>query len=272
MILVCQTLSSKQGVGLARKILCDIACYYWSKNCIKDNWLYCTDADVRLPMDYFEQIDEKGSAAVFQFKHQAQAGLEKAMQVYEDSLHYYVNALRWAGSPYAYHTIGSCLVIDFQSYVAVRGFPKRSGGEDFYCLNKLAKVGKVISLKGRPIIIDGRLSTRVPFGTGPALQKVLDNNFRSYHARSFVLLKRWLTALHENKIESLPEIFKFYVQEKNVLEPIQKIRENHGADSINKALNDWFDAFKTLKFINYYCACLPRVSSTNQKNTKPISK
>ena len=45
------------------------------------------------------------------------------------------------------------------------GFPRRNATEDFYILNKLAKVGSIARLAGTPVILEGRLSDRVPIGT-----------------------------------------------------------------------------------------------------------
>ena len=76
-----------------------------------------------------------------------------ATALYELRLHHYVLGLEYAGSPYAYHTLGSCLAVKADAYAQVRGFPKRAGAEDFYLLNKLAKLGAMPRLQGRCIRI-----------------------------------------------------------------------------------------------------------------------
>ncbi len=173
-----QQIPAKQGVGLARKIAADIACALYQQQQLLSPWLHCTDADVTLPKNYFKHghSDTKTAALLYPFKHQCRAGhAGLAMALYEQRLHYYVQALRWAGSPYAYHTIGSLLVINIEHYAKVRGFPKRSAGEDFHLLNKLAKTGSIHTLKNPVLSIADRDSDRVPFGTGPAVIKLQQN-------------------------------------------------------------------------------------------------
>ena len=55
--------------------------------------------------------------------------------------------MKYARSPYAFHTIGSTMAVSANHYAKVRGFPKREAGEDFYLLNKLAKV-KTLGAQG----------------------------------------------------------------------------------------------------------------------------
>jgi hypothetical protein len=82
----------------------------------------------------------------------------------------------------------------------VRGFPKRLAAEDFYLLNKLAKVGTIRSLHGEPIRLSARASKRTPFGTGRALERARGRErdpapLRVYHPDVFSDLGAWLQAL-----------------------------------------------------------------------------
>ncbi len=108
--------------------------------------------------------------------------------------------LRFAGSPYAFHTIGSALAIHATAYARVRGFPKRLAAEDFYLLNKLAKVGTIRSLDGEPIRLSARTSNRTPFGTGHALARARGRErdlapLHVYHPDVFGYLGAWLQTL-----------------------------------------------------------------------------
>ena len=49
-------LPPKQGVGLARKIAGDIALALIHRGIVQSDWIRCTDADVQVPKDYFEQL------------------------------------------------------------------------------------------------------------------------------------------------------------------------------------------------------------------------
>ena len=113
------TVPDKQGVGLARKIACDIACKLIQDSKILSPWIHNTDADVTLPDDYFsvsaKLTDENIAAALFAYKHKNndQPELQRALELYEYSLYYYVEALKWAGSNYAFHTVGSTLLLHY---------------------------------------------------------------------------------------------------------------------------------------------------------------
>ncbi len=189
-------LPAKQGVGLARKIGCDAALALHAAGRIRSRFLHTTDADAVLPVDAFERAlefhgpsphdasrrrptpaargrsgDAGPVALLYPFAHEpaADPGAARAIVVYEAALRYHRLGLQAARSPFAFHTIGSTIAMDFVAYAAVRGFPRREAGEDFYLLDKLAKVGPVRTLGGAPVRISGRVSDRVPFGTGRTL-------------------------------------------------------------------------------------------------------
>ncbi|MCB0405577.1 MAG: hypothetical protein KDD51_12405, partial [Bdellovibrionales bacterium] len=103
----------KQGVGLARKIGCDIALRLFAENQLDASTVHTTDADVQVPLEYFEIPAVEGvSAYLYPFRHRdLEGGRDTAHDLYEGFLQYYVEGLRRAGSPYAFHTIGSTLAI-----------------------------------------------------------------------------------------------------------------------------------------------------------------
>jgi len=195
-------LPPRHGVGLARKIAADIALALWSEGNVASPWIHCTDADVVLPTDYFEAATAKvtgdsDAALLYPFRH---VDATREALEYEISLRYYVAGLRFAGSPYAFHTIGSTLAVHASAYARVRGFPKRLAGEDFYLLNKLAKVGTIRSLDGEPIRLSARASKRTPFGTGRALERARGHErdlapLCVYHPDVFSDLGAWLQTL-----------------------------------------------------------------------------
>ncbi len=138
-------------------------------------FLVCLDADTRVDAGYlsavgafFDRVEAPG--AVIDFAHQEAEDpvLREAILRYEVFLRAYVLGLRWAGSPYAFHTIGSTIACTGEAYAAVRGMSRRRAGEDFYFLNKLAKLGLVGRIGGTVVRPSPRPSLRVPFGTGAA--------------------------------------------------------------------------------------------------------
>ncbi len=279
-------LSNKKGVGLARKIGCDLACYFIYQKILLTNWLHTSDADTQLPNNYFEQtasISSTGiSAAVYDFVHIGEDNLvTRSTQLYEKSLHYYVEGLRIANSIYAYHTLGSCIAIDTMSYILVRGFTKRAGGEDFYCLNKLAKIGDIKQLKGKKLIINARNSDRVPFGTGPAVEKILKNSdslstLMTYNPSTFYLLKKLLVSFDDlfnekdspfNWLDRQPKEIKNALQEIHIEILFKHITSQiKDKKSCLRHIHQWFDAFKTLKFIHALEQYYPKVNLEKAEN------
>lgn len=255
----------KQGVGLARKLGCDAALSLWHEGKIASPWLHSSDADARLPHNYFElPVPPPGPAAHYQFRHVHSDPTDLgfiATAMYENAISYYAKSLVWAGSPYGFSALGSALAFTYDGYARVRGFPKRSGGEDFYLLNKLAKLGPVLALP-QTIEIEARLSERVPFGTGPAAQAIVtllhqNRPYCYYSPECFIALKTWLDAAPKlwpdmTLPQSLPVEIQNALLELGVLELLLHIqKQGCTAAQTQTAINQWFDAFKTLKFIRF---------------------
>ena len=199
-----QPLPERQGVGLARKIGADILLALAEEGKLGSPWIHCTDADATLPGNYFEQVEDAGgpgtAALLYRFRHLADtdAQTHEAALQYEISLRYYVLALRFVGSPHAFHSIGSTLALHANAYARVRGFPRREAAEDFHLLNKLSKVGRIEQLAGAPLGLSSRTSFRVPFGTGAAISRFLESeetSLRIYDPRIFHHLRAWQQVL-----------------------------------------------------------------------------
>ena len=265
-------LPNSQGVGLARKFGVDFVLGAWAENKVRSNWIYCTDADVQLPPDYFASPSSNGAAMLLNFRHLAYSpDLERSARIYDAWLRSYVLGLTKAGSPYAFHTIGSTVAVDAAAYAAVRGFPKRNAAEDFYLLNKLSKQGPIIRSPAAPIALAARLSDRVPFGTGRAMRDAHDGGENSLPLFYDPVLYQYLAAFleaaesfivrggdftgdlragcDERRLPSGPLLVACQLME------VDTALEN----AINSARNDrrrrasfhgWFDAFRTMKFIH----------------------
>ncbi|OUS11234.1 hypothetical protein A9Q89_09290 [Gammaproteobacteria bacterium 53_120_T64] len=261
----------KQGVGLARKIGADIALALINSGHLGSPWIYTSDADAHLPDTYFSALDNaisvrgetQPAAAIYPFKHLCDdTAIGQATQLYEQRMLQYVAGLHSARSPYAFQTIGSAIAVAASHYAQVRGFPKRSGGEDFYLLNKLAKTGAIKQLSAPQITIDARQSDRVPFGTGPAISQLLRQDNLSeaaifYHPQVFIALKNWLGAIAPSQTQPLDDLGL----PASTLAALQAIgapqaiaaalKVSTSTSHYCKHLNTWFDAFKTLKFIHH---------------------
>ena len=262
-------LPPKQGVGLARKIGADLALACIEHHIVEQPWIYCTDGDVVLPRGYFNQmaLDESVAIAIYPFTHHP---LHENILRYEISLRYYVTQLAAAGSPYAFHTIGSLFKINARHYAKVRGFPKRKAAEDFYMLNKLAKVGKVVRLRAPLVTLSSRQSTRVPFGTGAAIKRLDEKpELLYYHPDIFQGLHHWLTLTEQLwrdrdtiQLSSLSHWWGSTLLADNIiiLETLQQLGLDQTLLHAYRQCQDyrhfqyfiwvWFDAFRTLKFVH----------------------
>jgi len=256
-------LPKKQGVGLARKIGADSACRLYNLGKLKSDWVFNSDADTVLPQTHFQLPKRKNvSAFTHPFQHIGEDNdTLTATLIYEKCLRYYKRQLALAGSPYAFYTLGSTTTFSVEHYTKVRGFPKRAGAEDFYMLNKLAKVGTIME-SGDKILITARLSDRVPFGTGPAVTNILEkchnrDCIRYYAPEIFFELKRVLDAIQDIWVrrnyedvlsplaaEALKEAkFDHFLQ--------QRFKQDLSFEQFKKHFHDWFDAFQTLKFVRH---------------------
>ena len=280
----------KQGVGLARKIGCDIAYFLWELNKSSAPFAFTSDGDAVLPEDYFvgfdwEKIQEENiSAVTFPFQHFSLASMSqnevRAMQAYDHYLRYYQKGLDKSGSPYAYQTIGSTICFSLYFYGKVRGFPKKQAGEDFYFLNKLRKLGPIKEKKGKAIKLQGRPSQRVPFGTGKSIICISqtfanEEEYLIYNPHVFEVLKILLDqvknfCVHQDYDKFLAECEMILLKRKLYfcdneffkIDDFVKVITNIGLkefllNKINQAVNQnihqfmvWFDSFKTLKFIH----------------------
>lgn len=259
------TLPAKQGVGLARKIGSDLACRLWQEGSLASGWLYQTDADAELPADYFDHDLEHYDAGALVFDHRHvtnERQLARAAELYDWHMAYYHTSLARLGSRYAFPTLGSTIAIRADAYAAVRGYPRRDAAEDFYLLNKVQKVAGVRFTPEVTVTLAARRSHRVPFGTGPALadiEKLLESEpsgatFTSYHPQAFALLGEALESLRA--FASDPG-HAFAPRVEAILATLGFARMRGVAHAKypkkpqrQKALDDWFDARRTLRFVH----------------------
>ena len=266
----------KEGVGLARKSGCDLALAWHTSGALESPWICSTDADATLPDDYFQRlagVSRDHAAICWPFLHQpsGRPRLDDACARYELRLHHYVLGLEYAGSPYAFHTLGSCISVHAENYAMVGGFPKRNAAEDFYLLNKLVKTGPIARLSGACVQLESRPSDRVPFGTGPAVSAIADSSDPPaaalyYHPDLFDALRVLLQLLPELYTDrgqagdlmreagcdlQLAKAAGEVLFELGLERALQHCRSHAGAEGdFCRHFHQWFDGFRTLKFIH----------------------
>ncbi len=162
------------GVGWARKLAMDEG----ARRSAHESILVGLDADCRVASnylrsvyDFFEQYPNLDAASIY-FEHPLdlpdKAEREKIIQ-YELHLRYLVQAMRWAGHPHAFHTVGSSMAVRRKAYLRQGGMNTRMAGEDFYFLQKFIEIGRLQDLTTTVVYPSARVSGRVPFGTGRAM-------------------------------------------------------------------------------------------------------
>lgn len=254
--------ASKAGVGLARKIAADSALALIHRKQIAKPWIFSTDADVVLPNGYFDVVDQNKdcTAISLPFNHVTEdEKLSVFQEQYDFKMYYYQWGMKQVGSAYDYIPLGSTLIVAAEAYTQVRGFPIKSGGEDFYLLNKMAKLGRIGQPESPVVKIQSRLSDRVPFGTGPAVTKYQASTSEPlyYHPKTFQVIKDWrlkLLAQYETT-----DIMNTATVDETLLNTFwnwPKVYETNRKQIKTELrwqqfIHEWLDAFKLLKSVHH---------------------
>ena len=269
-------ISDKYGVGGARKIGCDGVLHLL--NWEQEPLIFFLDADTVVPENYissglkFFKTNKNITGAYYKFKH-SQGDTpenEKAIRLYEQYLNHFVEGLKYAKSPYAYHAVGSTIVCKAESYVKAGGMRAKQAGEDFYFLQALCKVGQppmpIREISECCITPSSRCSFRVPFGTGAKMNELVPkiSNFNEaffYNPKIFDYIRQTVMLTNDSLLIDAPEkwILKLplpvqeYFKSKNFLKNWKNILKNtpKNKEKIIWAFHIWFDAFKILKFMHF---------------------
>ncbi len=250
----------KAGVGLARKIGMDEAVRIFRK-AGNDGAIICYDADCRCDSNYLDTIEltysnpDIQSGIVF-YEHQLHRENHEAIVDYELYLRYYIDALRFTNFPYAYQTLGSCITVRASMYEKVGGMNTRKAGEDFYFLNKTIPHGNFVEINGTTIRPSDRVSDRVPFGTGKAVNELLNlaYDYEVYHPNTFEDLRLFfgkLDSFWEDSKWKIPMTVKTFLGDKWIEEIVKLKNSVSTIEAFQKRFFHWFDAFKILKFVHF---------------------
>lgn len=264
------------GAGWARKIGMDEAVRHYAEIDDPSGIIVSLDADCVVEANYFVEIlkhfkeNPKGVAATLHFEHPViQEGMEERIRegivLYELYMRYYKNALSYTGFPNAMYTIGSAFAVKAEAYVKQGGMNRKKAGEDFYFLQKLTQLGTVGAITSTMVIPSARLSDRVPFGTGPVLQKWVDGVTDlaiTYQLSAFNDLKEWFAHLpelyeidadgYQQLLALLPEPVSSFLTEDSFWTQLHELQKNcSGSEVFQKRFFDLFNAFKVLKYLNY---------------------
>jgi len=261
-----------RNVGNARKAGFDTALAQSDgKVTDKKRLFFSLDADTTVAPDYFAGAFEwiksnpDAAGAVFHFEHRfagSDPRLDLAAMKYEIYLRDYACKLRSCGSAYGFWTIGSAFMCNAADYMRCGGMRRNNAGEDFYFLQALRKTGSIGTVPGTTVYPAGRLSERVPFGTGPAIARQLTGiEQKLYHPAIFDLLQKFFQAaaaadaaeLRGGIVQFAPAKLQEFFQTVSFAGVWQKIVKNTPgrADALQRALHTYCDGFFVLKFAHY---------------------
>ncbi len=261
------------GVGLARKIGMDEAVRRFELLQNRQGIIVCFDADCLCSTNYLPEIERfyhdnpKANCALVDFEHNLSTienvRNRNAIINYELHLRYYIQALKYANFPYAFHTIGSCITLKSTVYQKQGGMNLRKAGEDFYFLQKLFPLGDIYNLTSATVYPSARPSHRVPFGTGRSILELLeakqDESYFTYHPEIFMELKQFCNVVpllweHCNTkfLDSQGSAMRDYLSSISFFEKAEKIQRNaSGEKQFIRSFYAWFNGFLVLKFVHF---------------------
>lgn len=259
--------SKKGGVGLARKIGMDEGVRRFAQVDI-NGLIVNLDADCKVDKNYFTTIQaffrnhENLWSGGVHFEHieTSKPDEVEAIRLYELHLRYFIDAQRWVQLPFAYQTIGSCMVVRSDAYQKRGGMNVRKAGEDFYFLHKFIDIyrhGDILMTTVRP---SGRVSNRVPFGTGKAIGNQLQGHPQSTYAfegfETLADLRGSLPVLFETGaiipwLQNHNKYLSDFLLDQLGVEGMEEMLEQtRSAGAFEKRFFQWFNAFRLMKYLH----------------------
>ena len=262
------------GAGVARKIGMDEAALRFNTLSKPNGIIVSLDADTLVKENYLVEIEKhfqkkaKDVGATISFEHRKNDLPPKQLEgmfLYEKYLNYYKKALTFTAYPFSMFTIGSAFAVTAKAYVKRGGMNRRQAGEDFYFLQGLVQLGNVGEIKTTKVFPSARLSNRVPFGTGPILQKWMNGEedlTKTFHFNAFLDLKEWfgrkdeLFQLTESGfiqfVQQLNPAIREFLLSDNFYKELANLNQNcANLKSFRTRFFQQFNAFKILKFLNF---------------------
>ncbi len=198
----------------------------------------------------------------------------EAVAAYELHLRYYVIAVRSTGYPYAFQTVGSAFAVRSDVYAMEGGMNRRQGGEDFYFIQKVALRGNFTSCQTTRVVPSPRPSDRVPFGTGPAVKRIMNpgkgimdpgkgimdpgKGMRSYNLKLFLMLRDLFRRMEEPgqpgpMLAFRPHpVLQEFLKAQHFEEAMEEIRKNNASSAaFRKRFWRWFHMFRIMKFLHF---------------------
>lgn len=281
------TFTEKQGVGWARKIAMDYALVNGAKV------LASLDADTLVDENYILQLkyflEQKMNCATMNFFHkrienfsddnnenQNSIQLNLAIQHYEDYIKNHSKKLAECGTPFCYSALGCIIVCSDKMYCECGGMKNKLAGEDFYFIQEMIK--NVISKNPKKILNPievlqttvmpaTRFSDRVLFGTGKALEEIVEGNFskaKLFKDEEYLEIKNFINLFNDLNKKKFPlelqrEAEKkcrrlyYFLYEDGFFDDWKSIVANNqkSSEKLEIAFHCKFDGLKIIRALHY---------------------
>jgi len=263
------------GAGLARKIGMDATIDLFHREGKPNGVVLTLDSDTLVRNDYFNVIEkwfelpERLGANIY-FEHPIEGELfpeevYEGIVKYELHLRYYMQAHRFAGFPYAFHSMGSAMAMRAVSYARAGGMPRKQAGEDFYFLQKLIPLGGFGEISNTVVHPSPRPSDRVLFGTGAAITshvEGLGNVNNTYNLKAFEDLKLFFdlkselfdlkAAAYESWTYKLAGPLRSFLLNNKFFDDLDVLKRDCARqEGFDKRFFEVFNAFRIVKYLNY---------------------
>ncbi len=173
----------KGGVGWARKKCMDAI----SDMAYPQDIIVSMDADTVYPPNFLTEVAQTlvnnpkmVGLAIPYFHPLSGDGADVHILRYELYMRHYAIQMLRIENPYAFSALGSAMAFPVWSYRKLGGITPVKSGEDFYFMQRLTKLGMLGIWTETQAYPSPRFSSRVDFGTGPALIKGNSGDWSSY--------------------------------------------------------------------------------------------
>ncbi|MDP4266412.1 MAG: glycosyltransferase family A protein [Bacteroidota bacterium] len=251
--------STKSCVGLARQYVMEKI----DRVALNDDIIISLDADTEFSIDYFQTIVDNfrnhpkaiGLSVPYYHKLTGDEDLDRAILRYEIYMRYYAINMHRINSPYAFTALGSAMAVPVNGYRYIGGISPKNSGEDFYFIQKLAKSGELLIWNKERVYPAGRISDRVDFGTGPALKKGVEGDWKSYPIYDYRFFDEigytydLLPELFENDLETpVLEFMSSKFKPPKFWQPMRNTHKN-SKERFVRAVKEKIDGLRILQYL-----------------------
>ncbi|MBC8316120.1 MAG: glycosyltransferase [Bacteroidetes bacterium] len=248
----------RHGVGWARKTIMDRI----AETAQPDDIILSLDADTQFAPEYFASVvrtlaanpDTMALSVPYYHLLPEDPVAASAVLRYEIYMRYYLLNLFRIDSPYAFSALGSAMACTVKAYRSVGGMTPKLSGEDFYFLQKFRKAGAICNWNEEKVFPVARFSTRVFFGTGPAMIRGREGDWRSYPIYSSELFDeigesyRLFPSMFQKRVDT--PVTRFLTAQTGEQDPFALLRKNFKEPRLFvKACHEKFDGLRILQYL-----------------------